>query len=420
MVRVTIPYGHREISFTIPEKNFVEVLNPNVIELPPDEVKVIEKALNNPVGTERLEKIARRGGKTVIICDDMTRPTPAYKILPPLLRHLNKAGIPNRDIKIVMALGTHRPMTREEMAQKVGVKVLRQVEVVNSEFSDKEKLIDLGVAPGGVRVWIDRAVVEGDIKIGVGTILPHPVAGWGGGGKIVYPGVAGEETVRAFHLQYGRMPRGFFGMEKSPIRENMEKWVDTLGLDFIVNAIVTPDRRIYNVVAGHYISAHRVGVRFAKEVYGVKAKEKADIVIVGSYPADLDFWQAGKALCSGELLTKDGGSLILVTPCYEGIGPHKFLADYIGDDEPERLLEETLQGRVEDPVAVSGAVALGRMRKRIKIGVISDGLSVNHVQRMKFEHYENVEEALRTKLDEYGEEAKASVIPYGAEIYPYL
>ncbi len=363
-----------------------------------------------------------RGGshRAVIIADDLTRPTPVSLVVPQLLAELNAGGLPDSRIRVVIALGTHRPMTEAEIAARFGEEVVSRVQVINSEFVDKAKLADCGLAADGTRLWVDRQVMECDLRIGVGTILPHPVAGWGGGAKIFYPGVGGADTVAQYHLQQTRLTRNVFGDVTSHIRANMERWVEQLGLHFIVNVICTSDGRVYRAVAGHLIEAHRRGVEFAKEVFAVCARRRAEIVVVGSYPADLDFWQASKALTSADHLTADDGTIIMVTPCPEGIGPHDELADYVGDDDPDALAERAMAGLTADPVAVAGGVTLARMRRRVRMAIVSDGLGPSDCHRMQMAHFATVQEAVDAALAHYGPQACVSVIPYGAEIFPVV
>ena len=417
---IALPYGHTTRSFQIPRDKLGEILQPNPVPIPADGARVIADAIANPIGTPSLEQLAHGKRDAIIIADDLTRPTPVSTVMPLLLDRLNVGGISDNHIKIVIALGTHRPMTDAEIFARFGADIVRRVRIVNSEFSDKSKLLDCGMAADGTRLWVDRQVMEGSLRIGVGTILPHPVAGWGGGAKIIYPGVGGAETVAHYHLQQTRLTRNYFGDITSPIRAAMERWVGQLGLHFIVNATCAPGGKIYRAVAGHFIEAHRRGVEYAKEVFAVRAQQRADVVVVSSYPADLDFWQASKALLSADHLTKDGGTIIMVTPCPEGIGPHDELADYVGDDDPEGLAVRAMAGKTADPVAVAGGVTVARMRRRTRFVIVSDGLDAATCARMKMEHFTSAQAAVDWALTLYGHDARLSPITHGAEIFPIV
>lgn len=418
MPTISIPYGSEQITLAIPDQNFQETISPNPVKLPTDETKEIETAIHHPIGCPELKNIVNKDSQVAIICDDITRPTPAYKVLPALLDGLNKAGVPDSNIFIVMALGSHRYMTEAEMDQKVGLAIRKRILVYNSEFRDKKGLIDLGYAPGGVRIWADKRVMEATIRIGVGSIVPHPAVGWSGGGKIIYPGVTGEDTVAAFHRLHGRVPWNMFGTDKSPVRESMEQWVETVGLHFIVNLVCLPNGSIYKAVAGHYLQAHRVGVEYAKQLYAVRAKSRVEIAIVSSHPADLDLWQAGKAIISGEFLVKDGGILILVTPCPEGAGPHPLFTQYSGIDNVAEYLEQEVSS--EEMNVIAAAAGMVRVRKRIRVGIVSDGLDKKAVAECQFTKFDSVVEALSESLSQYGPSAKVAVVGFGADIFPYV
>lgn len=420
MRKIAIPYGKKEIEFSIPEHNFSEYLEPNVPVLPENDYREAERAFDNPVGSEQIEKIVRSTDKVVILCEDITRYAQTEVMLSVLVERLKRAGVPDSNITIVMALGSHRPMTDEEKITKVGKEIFQRFEVINSENKNKDKLVDAGMTPDGVRVWLDHRVYASDFKIGVGSIEPHTAAGYTGGGKIIYPGVVGVETVSNFHLISASLGN-LTGDPDNKARLTMESWVDTVGLDYIVNAVVTPQNNLYRVVAGHYVKAHREGVKYAREVWGIKSNRRIDIAIVSSHPADLDFWQGGKGIVNVEKAIPDGGLLILVTPCPEGVGPHPKYIDYMGTDDPIQLIKSAQQGKVdmEDilPLAVGAAVA--RIRKRINIAIISDGLTDEEIKRAGMIPFKTVEEAVEFGLRKYGQDANVAVIPMGGSSYIY-
>ena len=323
-MRLTIPYGaDAEAAFTIPNDNYYGMLEPPPVRFAGDPKREIARAIDEPIGCPSLREIVKYDRRVNILCDDMSRPTPVDLILPILIEKLKEIGISAGNIKIVMALGSHRYMTEDEMRRRVGDEIYENFRVVNSEFKKEENLVDLGLAPDGVRIYASKEAMDSDIRIGIGNIVPHPIAGWSGGGKILFPGVTGEKTVAQFHMKSGLADVNWFGMDDCPSRLSMEAWVDIVGLHFIINTVLTPKMEIYKVVAGHYVKAQRRGVEYAKAALGCKMETCVDIVVVSSFPADVDFWQSAKGMCSAEhALRKDGtGTIILVAPNYEGIGP---------------------------------------------------------------------------------------------------
>ena len=238
-----------------------------------------------------------------------------------------------------------------------------------------EGLVYVGKTPEGVDIMTTKAVMETDIHIGVGCLLPHPVMGWGGGGKILFPGIAGEETVSYFHLKASLYDEPLFGRDCTPVREMMEGWVDSIGLDFIINVVLNSKFEIADVVSGHYIKAQREGVQRGKRVIGYQVKEKADIMITSSHPADQDFWQSPKALYAAEAAVKGerGNTMILVSPNYEGIGPHAEYPECMGRDNGDPIVEACIQGENHgDPLAIAIGNSLSKFRRRRRCIVVSD------------------------------------------------
>ncbi len=418
VTNIRLPYGGTEVSVSIPAANLMGVFRSRRVEIERPEEVLIAEALADPIGTPRLAELVRPGMKIAIVADDKTRATPVSKILPALLDELSLAGVPDQDVFVVFALGTHHRMTSEEMTARAGDAVARRIKLYNSEFSDPQGIADCGTASGGIRVTIDKRVAEADFRIAVGSIIPHPECGWSGGAKIIYPGTSSRQTVTAFHLSFAHVDWNPYGSADSPIRLNMEQWVDNVGLDFIVNCVVTSDDRIYRVVAGDYVKAHRQGVQYARDVYSAVLPQRADVVLITSFRAEEDFWLASKAIFAGELVVRDGGTLILLAACPDGIGPHPEYASYIGVDEVDPLVSKAFSGEVKEPIAVSAAVAIARMRRRFSIALVSDGLAAEEVARMKCEHFTEAGQAVEAALRRHGPQAKVAVLPDGISTVP--
>ncbi|MEW5815644.1 MAG: nickel-dependent lactate racemase [Spirochaetota bacterium] len=418
MTELQLPYGGSTLRYKLPRRNVAEVLIPNKVNAGLEQQdSLIEEALDNPIGTARLEEMVQPDQQVAIIIDDLTRPTPAARILPKVVKRLKKSGVADRQIEIIIALGTHRAMTKEEIQRKVGEEIAGVLRIENHDFHDTDTLSFAGDSHDGLPVWINRRVIEADFRIGIGNIVPHCVAGWAGGGKIIYPGVAGEKTVDAFHGAFGTDLANRVGNENAPIRKEIERLVEYVGLEYIVNTILTGEGIIYRVVAGDYRRAYRKGVEYARAVYAVQSRTMADIAVVSSYPADIDFWQAGKAVYSGELLVRDGGTLILVTPCPEGIVHNHDLLAYMSM-EPDQLKKMLYNFQVEDRSAAAAALRLGLITRRIKVIVVSEGLTENDAQRLGFGYARYLQEAVNAALKAYGDNCKLSVLTHGGDIYP--
>lgn len=389
-MKVSIPYGNERIDFDIPDRNFAGMMDPAFVPEADNPEQIVENAIDNPIGGRKLEEIVREGKRIAIIIDDGSRPTPQARILPVLLRKLEAYGKKPEEITIVVALGSHRYMTEKELEERVGTDVYRKYRVINSEFRKPEGLVYVGDTPEGAPIMATKAVMDADIHIGIGCLVPHPVMGWGGGGKILYPGIAGEKTVAYFHLKASLFDENLFGLETTPIRDMMENWVDSIGLDFIINVVLNARLQIADVVAGHYIEAHREGVRRGKRIVGFKVKEKLDVIIASSHPADQDFWQSPKAMYSAEPALKGnrGGTIVLVSPNYEGIGPHEEYPAFMGREDGDTIVNACIRGEHHgDPLAIAVGNSMSKLRRRRRLIVVSDGVTKEEMEMCGCRHY---------------------------------
>ena len=424
-MKETLPYGHEKVSFEIPDKNFIGMMDPQFTPAIDDLKSAIENAIDNPIGTPPLSEIVKPGKKIAVRIDDDSRPTPQSVILPLLLPRLEAAGAKPEDIRIVAALGSHRYMTEDELRRRVGDDVYNRYEVINSEFKKPEGLVYVGKTPEGVDIMATKAVMETDIHIGVGCLLPHPVMGWGGGGKILFPGIAGEETVSYFHLKASLYDKPLFGLDCTPVREMMEGWVDSIGLDFIINVVLNSKFEIADVVSGHYIKAQREGVQRGKRVIGYQVKEKADIMITSSHPADQDFWQSPKAMFAAEpaFMSDKGGTLVLVSPNYEGMGPHLGYAECMGDDNGDERVNACIRGeKFEiDPLSIAVGNGMAKLRRRRRLITVGDGVTPEEMKISGTEHaYIKDLQKIIDKLIEENPDCRIGAVSNGAETLLYV
>lgn len=403
---IRLPYGIPGLSsVTVPASNLGDVYLPKshpVVASIPDAVNGV---LSAPTGSAPLDVLVRRlnthSATVSVIVDDMTRMTPVAQILPSVLDRLEAAGISRERIVITVALGTHRIMTDRELAVRVGNAVFREYRVENSHFYDPRMMTRVGESEEGVPIFIDKTVASADFRIGIGSIVPHGAVGWSGGGKILYPGVAGQETVKRFHYLHGVTRRNMKGLRDCSVRTTMERWVEKIGLDFIVNTVLDQNGAVSAVVGGHYIAAQRRGVDVAEKIYLYRGERRSDVVIAVSHPHDADFWQAAKGIYSGEQCCVPGGDVILATPCHEGEGNHPRFLERSTDDSVHDLLRRVLNGEeaaVDDPVSVAPACLVNQISKTKRIHLVSPGLDRERVETLGFSWSNSVQETIDTIL----------------------
>ena len=420
MSTVEIPYGERSVRLEIPASNFAGVFQPRQVEPVSYVADLIRQALAHPIAAPRLRDAELSGKSIALVVDDRTRLTPVREILPVVLGELRLAGATDEQISIVLALGTHAAMIPQQIEDKIGPDAAARLRVVNPRYDDERDLVCFGRSESGVEIWINKTYAQADFRLAIGSILPHGATGFSGGAKILYPGVAGRRTVEAFHEAANLDPGNQTGVVESPIRHEIEAFTERVGLDFIVNVISAPQGGLYRAVAGHYKHAHRQGAAYARDVFGVELPQAAEALIVGSHPADLDFWQAGKAMFNAHGVVRDGGSLVVVTPCPEGIPrEHAIFPRYVGTGSAE-LLRAIRAGEVEDRVTAAPSCCLARFRERIRVGVVSDGLSRETVETMKFDPFESAAAAVEGLIARHGLRVQIGVIPAAGEVFAYV
>lgn len=411
-----IAYGKEKIVFPLPNNaQITEILLPvHTPVMPPQDI--IRHALDAPIGTPQLAEIIKPGQSICIICDDITRPTPAELILDELLPRLHSIGVQREDIFILFALGSHRPMTGEEIEKKIGRKYADAYRVLQSEFSDPSSSKEMGKSASGNPVLINRAAAEADIRIGIGNIVPHNTLGWSGGGKILFPGIADESTVAEFHMQAALHEARVFGVPDNPIRLEIENWAKDIGLHFIVNTVLSRDGIVLGCVAGHYVAAHRAGVEKAKLVYGVKVAEQADVVITDMEPYSFDFWQGTKGLNAANLIVKDGGTVIIAGPCGEGVGPHPEYLDFMG--MRGKSSPDTMDLSDKDPLAVSVGYMIGKLMARFHTCAYTQGLTGKELEVAGIRKIPDIGLELGSLASNANKPLKIAIVRDGAEVLP--
>lgn len=421
MANIELPYtSKRQLSFEIPEGCITKMYEPRAVAAVEAPEALLNRALDHPLESQRLEERVQTGDKVLIICDDLTRPTPADQLIPPILDRLNWAGVPDKDIEVLFALGTHRPMTEDEMRAKVGNQVSQRVACRNHNAFDKSALHYFGKSEECIEVWLNRRVKGASFIVAIGDLVPHPIAGYAGGAKILYPGVAGEETIAGFHVSFGLDPTNYYGAFSTPARTSIHHLADVVGLDFLVNTVLCDDGQIFAVLAGEHKAILKEGIEVAQTIYGVPVEHLYDVVVVSSYPAWTEFWQGGKGIYSGATLARPEGEIILASACPEGAArTHPDFAPCVGM-KPEDVASRLARGEFEDAIGAAIAVKVARLRERYHISLVSDGLSRDEIELMGFDQYDTVEDAMAAAFSRQGPQDEIGVIPYGGHTYCYL
>lgn len=420
-VQYKIAFGKEELAFQDTKNNVIFYATPQKPARIPDPVQLIRNSLEHPVGTEKLEDIVSENDRVALIIDDVTRPTPRKLILGQVLERLLAKGVPKKNIKIILALGTHRPMTQEEISGDLGT-LAEEYEIVNISFMDKERFVRVGEMPDGTPIHIYRELMESDRIVGIGNIVPHIAAGWGGGAKIIMPGVCDKVTTEAVHM-ISCLEQNVLetcGNTDNKFRRTMEQLAEKVGLDFIVNTVIDEEKHVLGVFSGHFIAAHREGVEFAKKVLCPTVKERADILISSANPAHTDFWQAAKPFVFAHYAVKKGGVLIFVMDAAEGLcgcapAHEKTIRRYFNKTE-EEVRRAAASGEVDDALGLGEALIRIQTQGIVDVIVISHGLTDEDVKLLGFTRADTLEEAMSLARQKMGEDASVGIIPYGGEM----
>jgi len=322
---IRLPWGawleERELELELPSSWTVDR-----VEVASREGMDLQAALDHPLGAPRIEQLARGARTAAVAVEDITRPADTAPALESVLRRLEDGGIPAEQVKILMAVGGHAPLRRQDLLLKLGPDVLDRCDVWNHH--PYEGLVDLGVSRGGLPVRVNRHFMEADVRLAVGSVVPHPYAGFGGGGKIVLPGLAGIETLEMNHRPAvtGLSGAGLGVVEGNRARAEMEEIALAAGLQAVLNIVPGARRQSLAHVYGHPVEAHRAAVEFARSVYTVAVTPGADAAILNAYPKDGEVLQVANAFnawraCRPEPV-REGGTVILTAACPFGRGSH--------------------------------------------------------------------------------------------------
>ena len=421
MPKLYIPFGDELINIDICDRNFKFFAAPVKTGKIPDQELTVENSLDRPIGSETLENTVRPSMRIAVIVDDATRPTPKKKILPKVMKRLEKAGVPRNNIKIVIGLGTHRPMTDSEIDKEIGRENIAGCELVNIDYRDSSRFISLGVTESGTPIEIYKEVAEADFKIAIGNIAPHIAAGWGGGAKMIQPGVCSEKTTEVTHLNACTIQSVLevCGNADNEVRREMEAIAAKAGLDFIVNTVLDENKNILGVFSGHFIKAHRKGIELAKKAMCPEIPGKADILIVSANPCHIDYWQGCKPYIYSQYGIRDGGVLIFLIDgsgglCGSAPGHDKTLRKY-SLETFDNICEAVKNGEIEDIVGINVPLFHAGIRKRVTTICVSHGFSREDAGCLGFEYANSVEEALEMAYSLISKDTSVGVIPYAGE-----
>ncbi|MGK0466355.1 nickel-dependent lactate racemase [Clostridium sp.] len=421
MTKIKIPYSKRFLEIEIPDKNLVSILESKAHAYSAEgtQEEIVNKALDSPIGSPKLEELVKGKRNMVLITSDHTRPVPSKVTLPILLSRIRCVN-PGIKITILIATGFHRPTTKEEMISKFGQKIVDNEVIINHVSEDYSSMISVGTLPSGGELLLNKLAMETELLISEGFIEPHFFAGFSGGRKSVLPGVASAKTVMANHCsefiasEYARSGV----LENNPIHRDMLYAAKKAKLAFILNVVIDSEKNVINAFAGDSELAHASGCEFVMELASVKAV-KADIAIStnGGYPLDQNIYQSVKGMTAAEATCKENAVIIMVSACNDGHGGQSFYDNIANASSPREVLDRVIKvGRNETAPDQWEFQILARILDKFIVIFVTDMCDPEMIKKMHMQHAFTFEEALERALEIKGRDATITVIPDGVSV----
>ena len=416
-MNIHLPFGRTHLTAELPDHRLQAVLCSRLESYRPPmgESELVQSALDNPIGSPKLEELAVGKENIVLIASDHTRPVPSKVLVPPMLAAIRREN-PQAKITILIATGCHRGTTKAELIEKFGPEIVSQENIAIHDCADEENMVTIGTLPSGGALRINRIAAEADLLISEGFIEPHFFAGFSGGRKSVLPGIAARETVFWNHNSgFIADPHARTGiLEGNPLHRDMLYAARAAKLAFICNVVINAKRQVVGAFAGDCDQAHLAGTEFLKQLCQVPATP-ADIVITtnNGYPLDQNIYQAVKGMTAGESTCREGGVIIMVAACEDGHGGESFRKTIAEGGTPAQILdqiqstppEHTLPDQWESQI-------LARILNKHHVVLVTRA-EADLVRSMQMHPASDIPQALAIAQGLLGREGSITVIPEG-------
>ena len=421
-MQVNLAYGRTGLEVELPD-DITTVIEPTYVPGLPDQEGAIRNALRNPLGGgPTLRRLVKPGQTVAISVCDVTRPMPSRTVLPVLLREL--AHVPSDQVTIMIATGTHRPNTPEELDEMLGPDIAASYCIVNHSAFDGETLEYVGDSSRGIPVWLDKEWMAADVRITTGFVEPHFFAGFSGGPKMVAPGLAGFDTIMQLHnAERIAHPMATWGViQGNPVHDDVRDIAAMTGVDFSVDVTINRNRKITSVYAGDLFKVHEAACRSAKSTAMQEVDRPFDVVVTtnSGYPLDQNLYQAVKGMSAAAQIVKDGGTIVCAAECSDGIPDHgQYKKLLTMRDSLEDLLEMILADghNVHDQWQVQ---LQAQIQMRAKVFLKSGHLSPEQVREAHLTPIDSIEDAVAEALRGSGNGARMCVLPEGPQTIPYV
>lgn len=417
MVDAWLPYGKTDVCVRVPTRNFLGSIEPKEKRGVIDAKAEIERALKEPLGSKKIADIAKPESKVAVVVDDVTRPVPSNVMVPPILDELFAAGVKEENVTVIFACGTHRAVTHAEAIWLLGETIVNRVKTISHDCRSAD-LVDVGTTlKFGTKVRLNKAFMDADVRILTGDVCLHYFAGYGGGRKSILPGIASEEAVKHNHALLLDANARTGVLSENPVHEDMNEAAKMVRVDFALNVVLNSRHEVVKAFAGDVDQVFFEGVKLVDEMYRVQVDRRADIVVVspGGNPADLNLFQAYKAVDNALEVVKRGGVIVLVAELPDGHGNQDFYEWMVkyGD-------LKTVEREVKRNFLVGGSKAYYYLKalQKAQIILVSSMPDYYASSVFKLKTARAVNDALNEAFNVAGKNARVWTMPYGNYTLP--
>jgi nickel-dependent lactate racemase len=421
-MRVELAYGSGRLAVELPDER-TTVVTPTFIPRSADEAAAVVAALRRPVAGPPLRDLVQRGKRVAISICDGTRPQPRHIVLPAIFAELE--GIVDlEDVVVLVATGTHRGNSDEELRAMLGDDVVRSVRVVNHDCRNEGFLAWIGRLGADVPVWLNREWVEADFRITTGFVEPHFFAGFSGGPKMIAPGLAGLDTVLTLHdARRIAHPDARWGVtEGNPVHDDVRAIAAATGADFSLDVVLDAEQHVSRAFGGELFAMHRAACAVAKETAMRPVQGAFDVVLTSNagFPLDQNLYQSVKGMSAAAQVVKPGGTIICAAECRDGFPDRsEYRAELLRGNPPEALLEEITARTATVPDQWQIQIQ-AQIQVLAEVVMYTSYLSTDDLTAAHLGHTDDVESAVGAALAAAGPDAHVCVLPHGPLTVPYL
>jgi len=336
---IELPYGDGHLTIAVPEEKLLAVVEPRPLPPAADPMAELRKALASPVGAPQLREKVKGASSVAIVVEDVSRPAPSALLLDAVMEEIEAAGVLTKNIKVIVATGLHRGLTRIEMGPILG-RWKGKLHIENHDAKNPDGLVSLGTTRLGTEIAVNKTFMDAEFKILTGDVEYHQFCGYGGGAKGVYPGMASADAIRMNHSRMDLPGTGPGRIDGNPVREEIDEVGRMAGVDYNLSVAMDAEHRIVAARSGDPDLSFREACTFVDKMYLVDIPDKADLVIAspGGHPKDIELYQAQKAIEEASLDVKPGGSVLVTARCPEGSGSETFEKWMDGAFDPEEII----------------------------------------------------------------------------------